>query len=286
MQGGGFRTAFSAGVMDAMLMAGGMTFDHYVAVSGGSIALSYFLAGQYAFCFEAMELLAVDPNFVKMSRLMSEEGYMDIDYLEKIAKDIRPLDCRKAASCVAEKRIEFVVTSKVTGGPAYLQPTSKDWIPKVIASCTLPIVTKGRYEIGGKLYFDGGWSDPIPVKYACDQGAKHILVICTAPIDKRIKQSWPDYLASIYFRSNTALSKCFALSHEIYNDSLDFLVNPPKGIEIDVIAPEQPLLSGTYSYSESSLTQDYRHGLDLGLRYMNAKKILKKGAHSKNENNE
>jgi predicted patatin/cPLA2 family phospholipase len=203
---------------------------------------------------------------------MSEQGYMDIDYLEKIAKEIMPLDIKRAKEELGKSDLSLVVTGRASGKAAYLNPAPRTWISEVIASCTLPFVTKGVYTIGDKNYFDGGWSDPIPARKAYRDGARDILVICTAPIKMKLKQSWPDYLGSIYFRSTPALSRCFALAHEVYNEALDFVARPPMDAHIEVISPKEVLKSGTYSYSGDSLTEDYRHGLDLGLRYIQRKK--------------
>lgn len=268
MQGGGFRTAFTSGVLDAFLVAERMEFEGYVAVSGGSIALSYFLAKQYGHCFEAMKLLADDPNFVQVKRLMSEEGYMDIDYLERISREVMPLDLEAAVKASVNKLLRMVVSSRDTGKAEYLEPQKEDWIKTVIASCTLPFVTKGTYNLRDKKYFDGGWADSIPSRWAYKKGFKKQLIILTSPLDHKLKQSWPDYLGSIYFRANQPLSRCFALSHEVYNDALTFISSPPLDAEFKVIAPEQLLLSGSYSYSGDSLLQDYRHGLDLGMRFL------------------
>ncbi|MBK7271443.1 MAG: hypothetical protein IPI07_18685 [Flavobacteriales bacterium] len=51
-------------------------FSGYLGVSGGAIALSYFLSEQFGHCYKAMQVMATDPDFVKMSRVMSESGYM------------------------------------------------------------------------------------------------------------------------------------------------------------------------------------------------------------------
>ncbi|NRA12183.1 MAG: patatin-like phospholipase family protein, partial [Crocinitomicaceae bacterium] len=67
IQGGGFRTGFSTGVLDAFQKGNHTNFDIYIGISGGAIALSYFLSEQREKCFNAMCLLAVDPNFISYS---------------------------------------------------------------------------------------------------------------------------------------------------------------------------------------------------------------------------
>ena len=41
LEGGGFKTSFSAGVMDAFQMQAHNPFDSYIGVSGGCIAISF-----------------------------------------------------------------------------------------------------------------------------------------------------------------------------------------------------------------------------------------------------
>ncbi|NND94357.1 MAG: patatin family protein [Flavobacteriales bacterium] len=275
IQGGGFRTAFTSGVLDALHVGRIVDFDIYAGVSGGAIAMSYFITGQYRKCFEAISILASDPHFVRISRAISETGYMDIDHLERIARDEVPLNLDLAIQNSTHKDVRIVATERETGHAAYLQPSREDWIDATIASSTLPFVTKGRHFIRGIEYFDGGWSDPIPVRWAYEQGARHIVVVRTTPSGVRINQSWPDYLGSWYFRTNKALSDCFNSTHIKYNDALDFIETPPEGTTLHELAPIEPLKSGSYSYTSDSIIQDYRQGLDIGLEFVEQKTHLR-----------
>lgn len=268
VQGGGFRTAFSAGVLDAFIITRYFNFDTYVGVSGGAMALSYFFSGQYRYCVEAMVQLSGDVNFLKFSRIWSEEGYMNIDYIHEVASQIYPFDTEEAKKNTVNKSVEFVATNRKTGAAEYIRPTLANWIDVVIASSTLPFVSRGNKEIGGLDLMDGGWSDPLPVQYAYQKGIKDILVIRTAPKDLKLKISWTDYIGSIYHNDNKPLSECFANSHQKYNDTIDFINNPPSDLKICQISPEKPLKSGTYSYSVDSVISDYRYGLESGLNFV------------------
>lgn len=268
IQGGGFRTGFTAGVLDAFMAFNYNPFDSYVGVSGGAIAASYFLSHQHGACFTAMKYLAEDPEFVKFIRMMKDRGYMNIDQLRNVATMEVPFNLEDAIKARKDKDIHFVATNRASGKPEYLNPLREDWIESVIASCTLPFVTKGTHEVKGMDLMDGGWSDPLPVEWAVEQGATDLVVIRTSDLTKRATQSWPDYFGSIYFRSQKKLSDCFANSHTYYNDALDFLANPPEHVNIQQIWPEEPLKCSTYSYSVSSIKSDYRYGLHVGMKFI------------------
>ena len=44
VQGGGFRTGFTAGILDAFMVLGYCPFDQIIGNSGGAISASYYLS--------------------------------------------------------------------------------------------------------------------------------------------------------------------------------------------------------------------------------------------------
>lgn len=268
IQGGGFRTAFSTGVLDAFQTQRFNPFDAYIAVSGGAIALSYYLSEQYKKCLESMCLLAEDKQFMSWNRLISSQGVMDVDYFRTVAEEKVPFNLSAAIKATGKKSVAFVLTNRENGDPYYYQPNEKTWVDAVIATCTLPFVTKGRHKLDGEDYFDGGWSDPLPIEWAWKSGAQDIVVIRTTPADLKVSQSWPDYLATFVFRDNERLRACFEENHLKYNAAIDFLEQPPEGLRIQQIAPKEPLQTGTYSNNVNLIISDYRNGLEAGLNFL------------------
>ncbi len=269
VQGGGFRTGFTAGILDAFIALNYFPFDQIIGNSGGAISASYFLSRQYGSCVEAMRLLANDPSFVNVKNIIKGRDYMNIDHLRAVADKLVPFDLETALKTSENKEVYFVATNRPTGEALYLSPKQPDWIEVLIASSTLPFVTKGVHKVRDLDLMDGGWSDPIPVKWAVDQGATDILVLRTTHIDRKVVQSWPDYFGSIYFRNHPELSECFAQNHERYNSTMDYLSNPPDHANIEQIWPEDGLKCSTYSYSVDGINSDYRYGVQAGLDYVN-----------------
>ncbi len=268
IEGGGFKIAFTAGVLDTFLTASFRPFDHYIGVSGGTIAASYYLSDQFRYILKAMHFLAADNQFLDYKRAFNE-GYMDIDYIKKVAQEEVPFNFEKALKAVEDKEIHFVATNRKFGTPEYFRPTNpKNWLEYSIASSTLPFVTKGKHKIKDKSYFDGGWSDPLPVKWAYENGARKILILRTYPLEYRDEQSWSDYFGSYYFKDSKGLKKVFDESYKWYNEALDFINNPPSDLIIEQISPEEILKSKTYSYTSETINQDYRHGVERGMLFL------------------
>lgn len=271
VQGGGFRTGFTAGILDAFIALEYFPFERIIGLSGGAISASYFMSQQFGSCIEAMRVLASDTEFVNPKYLFHDRGYMNIDHLRLVANEMVPFDLANALKTLKKSEVYFVATNRLTGKPIYLSPNESDWIDMVIASSTLPYVTKGTQKVRELDLMDGGWSDPIPIEWAIGQGADDILIIRTNDINQKIVQSWPDYFGSIYFRNNPDLSNCFALTHEVYNKTIDFLINTSEKVTIDQLWPEEGLKCGSYSYSIDKINSDYRYGLQVGIEFVRSK---------------
>lgn len=267
VQGGGFRTAFSAGVLDAFLESHYCPFDLIVANSGGSIASSYFLAEQKGSYIEAMKFLANDPHFIQYSRFFKSKGLMDVDYFKFVANEVIPFDVDRALQQKAYTEVRFVATSCEDGSAHYLEPHRTNWMDTVIASCALPFLTKGSHDVEGHCYFDGGWSDALPVKWAYEQGARDILVLRTLPPSLKVTQSWSDWFGSI-LHGNKKVRHSFQNNHLFYNETVDFIGQPPLDLNLSQIAPEAPLKCSTYTKNLDHIEEDYAYGFALGKQYL------------------
>lgn len=267
IQGGGFRTAFSSGVLDAFLQNEFNPFNLYTAVSGGAIAGSYYISNQQKNCFNSICFLAEKGRFVNYSNMFRLQPVMDVDIFYAISNEHYPFDRATAEKNLKGKQFAVVMTDKNTGDAFYGDPTQSGWEETVIASCSLPFITKGKHTINGIDYMDGAWSDPLPIKWVVEQGATEITIIRTAPANEKIKKSWIDYLGETYYQKNEQIRKAFTDNHAIYNQAIDYINNPPKGVSITQIAPERTLKAGTYTNDIRLLEDDYLYGFECGNLY-------------------
>ena len=90
VQGGSLRSVFSAGVLDAFNILQFNPFDYYAGVSGGAMSLSYFLSGQDRTLLTILKELSQDDQFINIKNVFSEEGFVNLEYLEKFTQDKYP----------------------------------------------------------------------------------------------------------------------------------------------------------------------------------------------------
>lgn len=273
IQGGGFRTGFSAGVLDAFIEKEYNPFDIYAGVSGGAIAASYFLQQEKRKCLEAMFCLTDNSRFINYRNLVRSKPVMDVDFFREISSDLVPLDISKVISNSKDKKVGIVMTNANNGNPHYHEPTQETWIDALIASSSMPLVTKGAQRIGDDDFMDGAWSDSLPVKWAVEQGATDILIIRTTAEKEKMQQSWLDYFGELYNWRQKDIKRIFQTNHIKFNQSLEFILNPPAGIRIQQIAPDKKLHAQQHSNSSELITKDHAFGYEKGLAFLEGMKI-------------
>lgn len=268
IQGGSLRSIFTSGVLDSFIASGFDPFDIYIGVSGGSMCMSYYITEQFKATYNIMSKIYSDPKFISLKHLFATEGYVNLNYLERYAKNTYPLDLEKAINKAANSTVEVVATNMDDGEPVYISPTAETWHKSLRASSTLPFLTKGYCIFNDMKLMDGGWSDPIPVQRAVTHGAEKVVVIRTLPADRKLDWSYFGWFGALWHRDNPALSRRFSEDHIYYNEAIDYIAENPDGVQIIQIAPKQNLATGSYSTSKAKIDQDYRLGLDLGLQFV------------------
>lgn len=276
IQGGGFRTGFSAGVLDAFIEKEYNPFDIYAGVSGGAIAASYFLQQEKRKCLEAMFCLTDNSRFINYRNLVRSKPVMDVDFFREISSELVPLDLSKVIVNCKDKKVGIVMTNANNGNPHYHEPTQETWIDALIASSSMPLVTKGAQRIGDDDFMDGAWSDSLPVKWAVEQGATDILIIRTTAEKEKMQQSWLDYFGELYNWRQKDIKRIFQTNHIKFNQSLEFILNPPAGITIQQIAPDKKLHAQQHSNSSELITKDHAFGYEKGLAFLKGTNTLAK----------
>jgi predicted patatin/cPLA2 family phospholipase len=271
IEGGGFKSVFTAGVLDAFLINKFNPFDIYIGVSSGAMSLSYYIAGQYKNYFSLSKEIAVNEKFLSYKHALSEQGYMDLQFLTKYAKKNNPLDLQKVQESTEGKQFYLVGTNLENGEAVYLNPNKKNIYKCLQATSSLPFFTKGKCQIDGIDLMDGGWSDPIPAKSAANFGATKIIVIRPNPLGYKMNGlSYLGLLAGYWWKNNPKVRDIFFKEHEDYNKAVDFLTNKKKNLEILQICPNKTLKSSVVGTSQDDLTHDYHCGLEMGMDFINA----------------
>lgn len=260
--GGGERGVYGAGVFD-FCMERGIDFDYCVGVSAGAANLSSYLAGQVGRNFAFYTTYSFRPQYMG-ARLAATTGqYTDLDYIYGTLSNSDgeyPLDY--AAMVASGKQFIIVTTGADNGLPVYftLDDLSQDDYAPVKASSALPIVNK-PYPVHGRLCYDGGLSDPIPVKKALDAGCEKVVVVLTRPRDYYRSPDNDMHFVRMLWPKHPRIAMALANRAGLYNWQLDLAKKYEREGKVLIVAPDDIGEMGTLTKDVDAIQGLYAKGL-------------------------
>ncbi|HZK38841.1 MAG TPA: patatin family protein [Clostridia bacterium] len=236
--GGGMRGIYGAGVMDCFLERG-IGFDYCIGVSSGSANVASFLSNQKGRNLRFYTLYARDKQYMSLHNWFKTRSYFGLDYIyQTLTNELDPIDYDVLLS--TESKLKVVATNALDGKPHYF--TNKDFqinnCEVLKASCALPAICR-PVSVKDTLYFDGGVSDPVPIKKALADGCDKLVVILTRPVDLIKKREKTRNLYPFFLKQYPQIIKALAVRHSVYMDSIKQLLELEKAGKAVIISPTQ-----------------------------------------------
>lgn len=261
LEGGGMRGMYTAGVLD-FLIEKNMVFENCYGVSAGACHLCSYISKQHKRAFHAGLDFNNDRHYCGYGSLLTTGDYFNVKTAyDLIPNKYLPYDYKEAARY--EGNAFAAVTNIVTGQPEYfpLREMHHDII-YVRASSSLPILSR-NVEINGKLYLDGGISDPIPIRHSLAEGNKKNLVVITKPVGYVRKPSGMLGLIQMkYKRKYPEMCKRMETRHTDYNETMRFIEEQEKAGNLLVLRPQEPDDIGRIEKDRAKLEALYQKGYD------------------------
>ena len=278
VEGGGMRTLYSAGVLDAFLEDGYDDFDLYIGVSAGSIVLSSHLAGQLGRYLRLMTEPDMLSGFKSLIHYFSGGDLIDLEMLWQSSQLIEALDLKAIEKHLSGKKRFLAMAFDVDDGSSVaLEPDIKSMASILKCSSAIPLLVRRPVPHNDKRFFDGGIKSSIPIKEAVENGATEIVVIRTQDAGYRKSGTLEKWLASWMYRDLPKVKQALIYRGPSYNDQVELCLNPPHGVSIEQIQPQHPTLCGRATTDQKSILADYARGLIDGRKWLHN---LKKGSKS------
>ena len=267
VEGGGQRGVFSFGITDTFINRNYDPFDIYMGVSNGVAVLCWYLIRETDNNLEKM-LYAAKGDYLSYKNIFIGKDIIKFHQMyEDGEKMFRP-NMEKIKNNLKGKDYIAVVTDAIEANAEYYSFGDGEWMPKMIASGTLPILVRTPSLIDGRRKFDGGVADPLPVEKAYEMGAKKIIVIRTYEKKFRRKLKIENYIGALLSREYPKLRKALLVHDKTYNRALDFINNPPSDCEIVQLCPPEKLKSKRDSKNIEVLKADYKLGKKVAKVYL------------------
>ncbi len=266
--GGGMRAVYGAGVLDRCLDEG-IGFPYYLGVSAGSANIISFLGGHRERTLRFYRDYSCRKEYMSIESLVKSKSYLGLDYIYGTLTNEKggdPLSFEKVQAQDCEFKI--LSTNAITGEAEYFDYKSivKDNYTELKASCCIPIICQA-VEYKGNFYYDGGLSNPIPVKKALADGCDKIVVTLTLPRDYFKPHKAPKGLYKYFLQNYPKASSLMYTMIDKYNEDLRLLQELEKQGKALIVAPDSCCGVTTLRHKKENIEALYKKG------YEDAKKI-------------
>ncbi|MGP8308865.1 patatin-like phospholipase family protein [Vibrio sp. YIC-376] len=265
VEGGAMRGVFASGVLDAFMEQNYKPFDFAIGVSAGASNLIGYLTDYPHRSINIITKLATCKRFFDPTRFIKGGDLIDVKWLFEESNRLYPVDEKKLFDGIPF----FATTTNVDTGKAdYYRVNRTNFHHALEATTALPIAYKHTPCFSGGCYTDGGVADSIPVREAYRRGARDITVVLSHPLSyskKPVKTTW---LMKKLFAEHPKMVEAMLHRSDNYNESLEFIRNPPEDARISVIAPPDNFHVQRLSMRQSVLLEGYEMGLVEGREHL------------------
>ena len=268
IEGGGQRCVFSFGITDTFINRNYDPFDIYIGVSNGVAVLCWYLIRETDNNLDKM-LYAAKGDYLSYKNIFTGKDILKFHQMYEDGERMFKPSMEKIKNNLKGKHYIAVVTDAIEANAEYYSFGDGEWMPKMIASGTLPLLVKTPSLINGRRKFDGGITDPLPVEKAYALGAKKIIVIRTYEKKFRRKLKPENYIGALFSRKYPKLRKALLEHDKTYNRAIDFINNPPHDCDIVQLCPPEKLKSKRDSKNIEILKADYKIGKRVAEEYLN-----------------
>lgn len=221
LEGGTFRAIFSAGCMDALL-DNGIMFPYCIGVSAGITNGFSYISKQRERNLNIVADLRHDKRYIGKRNFLKCRSLFGLDFVyDTVPNELYPFDWDTFYKY--EGKLRVGVTNARTGEAEYLDGREMDKRCMMLrATCAIPLVFP-EIEINGKVYYDGGLRDPIPIRKSIEDGnEKNLIILTRAKGYKKTLNKSTRVAASVLKRKYPKLAPVFLNRHTAYNETVAF----------------------------------------------------------------
>lgn len=269
LEGGGMRGTYTAGVLDCFL-DNNIEIDDIVGVSAGICTGISYVSKQKFRSLSVNTKYLDHGRYVGIRNLFSTGSIFNMNLLFKsIPDELEPFDYKTYNN--SGKRVTSVATSCETGKAEYFDVSklTRGNLEKIQASASIPLLAK-PVEIDGKMYWDGGVADSIPIEWSIKNGADKNIIVLTRPLGYRKEVKPHSPVTDKVLRKYPEIAKTYAKRDEEYNASLELCEAEAAAGRAIIIAPSDTEGVSRLTKDRVKLVKLYKRG------YSDAEKMIDK----------
>ena len=265
-EGGGYRAAYTAGLV-VVLLEQGIYFDYACGISAGASHVLNYLSRDIPRA--ALAFMGIDgtEKLGGMGSFVRGKGYFNADYMYEgcLTDGFFPYDWDTFAANPA--RLRFQAFERDTGRTVrFGREDASDTLSLfrlARASSTIPIAMNPA-PVRGITYYDGGLGEGagIPLRMAERDGFERVVLVTTRPAGYRKKplSARTERVMRRLFGRYPHLLEAVLTRNDRYNAELDYVAQREREGSVLVIRPEQmPVGNGTLNAAKLEAASQLGH---------------------------
>lgn len=265
LEGGSFRSLYTAGVLDAFLEKK-IEFSCVIGVSAGALTAANYISKQKFRTAQINVLHSSDSNYYGLRQLLTKKSVFNFDYLfDSPINHVYPYDEQELRQ--TKQKFYVTATDCDTGNAKYFRVDGeyKKMTDYLRASSSLPLLAPFA-EVDEGIYLDGGIVSPIGIDKAYEDNFDKVVVVLTRERNylKKPKSKIIRTLFDLHYRKYPQIVNALDRMPEIYNKikrKVNYLEEEGK---IFVIQPEKMIKIGIVERNARKLIQLYFQGVTDG----------------------
>ena len=267
LEGGGMRSLFSEGVIDAM-MESGVRFDGIIGVSAGALFGCNMKSHQPQRALRYNIRFMSDPRYMGFRSFITTGNFVNAQFAyHTVPLELDVFDNPTFKSDSA--RFHLVCTDIDSGETIVkeIQSVDDETLEWFRATGSMPIVST-PVCLEGRRLLDGGMTDCIPLRRFQQMGYGRNVVVLTQPREyvKRPTRLTP--LFRLLYPRQPQIARCMASRHEMYNSERRYAEQQATLGTTLLIYPDAPLSIGRTEQDEHKMRSVYQQGYDKAMQMM------------------
>lgn len=269
LEGGGMRGVYTAGVLESFLEKG-LSFPYVIGVSAGACNAASYISQQKGRNKRVNLEYISDSRYLSLKNYIKNRELFGMDFIfNEIPSRLIPFDFES----FYQNQTEFVIgtTDCKTGDPLYFKKSDygQEMLTVLKASSSLPFVSQEIF-FKSRYLLDGGISDSIPLKKAKSDGYRRNVVVLTRNEGYTKKPSRFSFLVKKRYPQYPGLQRALTRRYQMYNDTINEIIQEEKKGNIIVIRPTNPIKVGRLERNTTRLEDLYQQGYEDGLASIEA----------------
>ena len=259
LEGGAMRAVYTAGVLDALLDQKAH-FNYVVGVSAGITNGYSYVSGQRGRNWEVMRRYRRSPRYMSVMNYPRCGSLFGLDFIYgEVPNRLVPYDYDALGRY--EGTVLTGVTNALTGRIEYYDQSYVEANNILLrASCAVPYMFPSIPFNGGG-YYDGGLSDPIPIRKALVDGHKKNLIVLTRELGyQKTSDRSTELSTRAMQRKYPSLARIMRDRHLVYNGLLEMVERLESAGDAIVLRPAAEVNVGRLEKNIGRLESLYKAG--------------------------